>query len=83
MTEMLNDVTVDLDERERVMLKALREMYCNKKGNLVVSVNGIAYQIRKKFLDMSIEKEKRVYQGMKFTVFSLAEKGVITIFTQP
>lgn len=79
MTEVLNDVTVDLEEREKVILKALREMYCNRKGNLVVSVNGIAYQIRKKFLDMSVEMERKVYQGMKFTVFSLAEKGVITI----
>lgn len=79
MANMLDDVSVNLNEREKVILKALRELYCNKKGNLVVSVNGITFQVRKKFLDMSVERERRIYQCMKFTVLSLAEKGVITI----
>lgn len=79
MTEVLNDVTVELNEREKVMLKALREMYGNRKGNLVVSVIGISYQIRKKFLDMSVEQERRMFECMKYTIFSLAEKRVITI----
>ena len=80
MTEiLLDDVSVELNEREKLMLKALRELYCNRKGNLVVSVNGIAFQVRKKFLDMSVEKERRIFHCMKYTIFSLAEKGVITI----
>ena len=79
MTEVLNDVTVELNEREKLMLKALREMYGNRRGNLVVSVIGISYQIRKKFLDMSVEKERNIFYCMKDTIFSLAEKGVITI----
>ncbi len=79
MTEILNDVTVDLDEREQVILKVLRDLYDEKHGLLLVTIKGIAYHLTRKLLDKSVEKDKNMLHNMKMTVLSLAEKGVITI----
>ena len=79
MTEVLNDVTVELNEREKLMLKALREMYDEKQGMLLVSVKGVAYHMIKRFLKDSVERDWNIASNMQLTILSLALKGVITI----
>ena len=79
MTEMMNDVSVELSEREKVMLQALRDLYDEKHGMLLVSVKGVAYHLIKRFLKESVERDWIIASNMKITILSLAIKGVITI----
>ena len=57
MTEILNDVTVDLNEREKVILKELRYLYDERHGLLVFPLNAIAYRLIGRLLRDSIEEE--------------------------
>ena len=79
MTEVLNDVTVELDEREKLMLTALRDLYDEKHGMLLVSVKGVAYHLIRRFLKDSVERDWNIASNMQLTILSLALKGVITI----
>ena len=79
MTKKLNDVSVTLNKREKIMLTALRDLYDEKYGFLLVSVKGIAYHLIGRLLNESVEKDMRMLGNMKITIFSLAGKGIITI----
>jgi len=79
MTEILNDVAVDLNEREKVILKELRYLYDERHGLLVFPLNAIAYRLIGRLLRDSIEEDRKMLHEIRMTVLSLAEKGVITI----
>ena len=82
MTKKLNDVSVALNEREQVILQALRDLYSSKQGVLLVSINMIAYRLTGRFFDKSVEKDARMLHNMKETVLSLDKKRVIRILDQ-
>ena len=74
MTEILNDVTVDLNEREKVILKELRYLYDERHGLLVFPLNAIAYRLIGRLLRDSIEEDRKMLHDIRMTVLSLAEK---------
>ena len=79
MTKKLNDVSVALNKREQVILQALRDLYDEKHGMLIIPLNGIAYHLMRRLLREAVEEDRNKLNNIRVAVLSLAEKGIITI----
>lgn len=82
MTKMLKGISENLDDKEVIVLTALKDLYSSKHEFLLVTVNGIAYKLTKKFLNKSVKTDRVMFQNIKDSIQSLAEKEIIIILDQ-
>ena len=76
------DKQLNIDDKETAIMAILNGMYCNKYGHLSTSVSLIGYEMTDRFLKTSNKSERTIIDGIKSSVHSLIEKGIIEVISQ-
>lgn len=74
--------TRDLKANEATIMAVLNGLQSNKQEYVTVSVNGIAYNLTKRFLNKSVKKDRVIIKNIKEGIQSLLDKKIITILAQ-
>ena len=76
------DKQLNIDDKETAIMAILNGMYCNKYGHLSTSVSLMGYEMTDRFLKTSNKSERTIIDGIKSSVHSLIEKGIIEVISQ-
>ena len=76
------DKQLNIDDKETAIMAILNGMYCNKYGHLSTSVSLVGYEMTGRFLKTSNKSERTIIDGIKSSVHSLIEKGIIEVISQ-
>ena len=63
-------------------MATLNGLQSNKQEYVTVSVNGIAYNLTRRFLNKSVKKDRVIIKNIKEGIKSLSDKKIITILAQ-
>ena len=80
--ELFISKTRDLNAKEATVFMVLNGLQSNKHSYVTTSVNGIAYNLTKRFVSKSVKKDRVIIKNIKEGIQSLADRKIITILDQ-
>ena len=76
------DKQLNTNDKETAIIAILNGMYSKKYDHLSTSVSLIGYEMTDRFLKTSNKSERTIIDGIKSSVHSLIEKGIIEVISQ-
>ena len=70
---------IDLSDKETVVIGILNGLYSNKNENLYVSISLLGYAITGRFLNVKIQKDRTIINGIKEGLNSLIDREIIEV----